>query len=191
MPRFWIISAGGKLDVTIKWWPSWKYQEVVDHFQGVVEFVQIGEMGHHHPALNGVIDLRGATTLRQLICLMYHADGVLTPVSMPMHLAAAVETKPGAPKNRPCVVVAGGREPPHWEAYPHHQYIHTVGMLRCCDTGGCWRNRTVPLGDGDERDNPDNLCVDVVNAYPRCMDMITTQDVIGRIEGYIAGGVLA
>jgi len=33
-----------------------------------------------------------------------------------MHLAAAVETKPGMPQNRPCVVVAGGREPERWLA---------------------------------------------------------------------------
>ena len=33
---------------------------------------------------------------------------------------------------RPCVVVAGGREPAHWEAYPDHQFIHNNGALRCC-----------------------------------------------------------
>ena len=31
---FWIIAAGGKYDVTIKWWDSRRYQEVVDHFRG-------------------------------------------------------------------------------------------------------------------------------------------------------------
>ena len=45
-------------------------------------------------------------------------------------------------------MVAGGREPPHFTAYPHHQYIHTVGALRCCDDGGCWKSRTRALGDG-------------------------------------------
>jgi hypothetical protein len=95
------------------------------------------------------------------------------------------------PKNRPCVVVAGGREPPHWEAYPHHQFIHTIGALPCCDNGGCWKSRTVPLGDGDEKDRPENLCVDVVGGLPRCMDMIRPQDVIQRIQMYFDGGVLS
>ena len=163
---------------------------MVDHFRGVIEFVQVGERGHHHPPLDGVIDLRGATTLRQLVRLMNHAEGVLTGVSLLMHLGAAVEVKEGMPKNRPCVVVAGGREPPHWEAYPHHQFIHTVGALPCCDNGGCWRSRTLPLGDGDEKDQPEHLCVDVVDQLPRCMDLITADEVARRIELYYAGGAL-
>ena len=108
-----------------------------------------------------------------------------------MHLAAAVEVKPGMPLNRPCVVVAGGREPPHFTAYPHHQFIHTVGALLCCDNGGCWKSRAVPLGDGDVNDRPDALCVDPVGTLPRCMDMITADDVIRRIELYFQGGALA
>jgi hypothetical protein len=107
-----------------------------------------------------------------------------------MHLAAAVEAPGGAPRNRPCVVVAGGREPPHWFAYPHHQVLHTVGALRCCDNGGCWKARTLPLGDGDEKDEVENLCVDVVGELPRCMDMIRPRDVIERIETYFEGGVI-
>jgi hypothetical protein len=105
-----------------------------------------------------------------------------------MHLAAAVETAPGKPRHRPCVVVAGGREPPHWTAYPHHQFILTVGALRCCDNGGCRKSRTLPLGDGDYKD--EELCVDVVGTLPRCMDMITAREVIRRIELYYEGGAL-
>ncbi len=187
---FWIVSAGGKFDYTIKWWDPARYQAVVDHFRGRILFVQVGESSHHHPALEGALDLRGKTDLRQLVRLVYHGQGALGPVSLLMHLAAAVEVAPGMPKNRPCVVVAGGREPPHWETYPHHQFIHTVGALRCCDNGGCWKARTLPLGDGDEKDRPDNLCVDVVGALPRCMDMITAGEVIHRIERYFEGGAL-
>jgi len=155
-----------------------------------------------------VLDLRRKTDVRQLIRLVYHAQGVLCPVTALMHLAAAVPVKPGMPKNRPCVVVAGGREPMQWEAYPHHQYIHTNGALRCCDEGGCWKSRTVPLGDGDEKDKPEHLCVDVVMKelrhagipggrkgiekypLPRCMDMITAEEVVRRIELYFTGGAL-
>jgi ADP-heptose:LPS heptosyltransferase len=181
----WLIDAGGKRDFTIKWWDWRRYQRVVDHFLGRIQFIQIGDDRHFHPALANVIDMRGKTDLRQLIQLVYHADGVLCPVSFPMHLAAAVETRPGGPASRPCVVVAGGREPPHWEAYPHHQFIHTVGTLKCCDHGGCWKSRTFPLGDGAEGDRPENLCVDVRDVLPACMDMITADDVIRRIEMYL------
>jgi len=203
---FWIVAGGGKNDYTIKWWDTHRFQKVVNHFRGRILFVQVGEKNHHHPRLNGALDLRGKTDLRQLVRLMYHAQGVLSPVTMLMHLAAAVEAKPGMPKNRACVVIAGGREPMQWEAYPHHQYIHTNGSLMCCDNGGCWKARTVPIGDGDEKDNPEHLCVDVVTkqippakgkkrepetyALARCMDMITHEEVIRRIELYFTGGAL-
>ena len=138
-----------------------------------------------------------------------------------MHLAAAVETAPGMPKNRPCVVLAGGREPAQWEAYPHHQYLHTNGALLCCDQGGCWKSRVVPLGDGDDKDLPQHLCVNVVHQrdatrsfsrrpqdlppeyaradapdrvltdyLPRCLDLISAEEVVRRIELYFAGGAL-
>ena len=194
---------------------------VVERFAGRILFVQVGEAGHHHPALRGVLDLRGKTTLRQLVRLVHHAQGVLGPVTLLMHLAAAVEVGPGMPRNRPCVVVAGGREPAQWEAYPHHQYLHTNGALRCCDNGGCWKSRVVPLGDGDAKDEPDKLCEDVVHQWdpalsftreanepvpahaaadapwreatdflPRCLDMISAEDVIRRIELYFDGGAV-
>ena len=188
---FWIVVAGGKRDYTVKWWSTQRFQSVVDHFAGRVLFVQVGSPHHHHPRLRGVLDLIGKTDLRQLVRLVYHSQGVLCPVTFHMHLAAAVEVKGGRPKNRPCVVVAGGREPPHWEAYPHHQFIHTVGSLLCCDNGGCWKARTFPLNDGDPKDAPGSRCVDVVDALPRCMDLITPAEVIARIERYFDGGVAA
>jgi ADP-heptose:LPS heptosyltransferase len=187
---FWIIVSGGKYDLTIKWWDVRRYQQVVDHFRGKIQFVQVGNMQHYHPKLDGVIDFRRKTDLRQLVRLVYHSQGVLCGVTALMHLAAAVETKAGDPVNRPCVVIAGGREPVHWEAYPHHQFIHTLGALSCCQNGGCWRSRTAPLGDGDDRDNPENLCLNVVRDLPRCMDMINAEEVIRRIELYYTGGAL-
>ncbi len=187
---FWIIAAGGKFDVTIKWWETKRWQKIVDYFRGKIQFVQIGAIEHHHPKLEGVIDLRGQTDIRQLIRLVYHSQGVVCPVTALMHLAAAVETKPTMPKNRPGVIIAGGREPMQWEAYPHHQFIHTNGALLCCDQGGCWKSRVKPLGDGDDRDRLENLCVDVVGNLPRCMDMIAAPEVIRRIEKYFDGGAI-
>jgi ADP-heptose:LPS heptosyltransferase len=186
---FWIVVAGGKNDFTVKWWDINRFQEVIDYFRGKITFVQVGKVGDYHPALKNVIDLRGKTDLRQLIHLAYHANGVLSPVTFMMHLAAAVECRGNAAQNRPCVVVAGGREPPQWGAYPSHQFIHTVGALPCCAIGGCWKSRTMPLGDGDNNDKPENLCKNVVGTLPYCMDMITAEMVIRRIEGYFDGTV--
>jgi hypothetical protein len=192
---FWIIVAGGKYDFTTKWWDPARYQQVVDHFSGRIQFVQCGETKHFHPSLRGVIDLVGKTDIRQFVRLMYHASGVICPVTFAMHLAAAVEVKAGRPKNRACVVVAGGREPSQWEKYGHHRYLETNGALRCCDNGGCWKARCQPLGDGDEKDRPENLCVAPVTispelVIPRCMDLITAGDVIRAVEMYFDGGAL-
>lgn len=187
---FWLLNAGGKADLTIKWWDARRYQAVVDHFRGRLQFVQVGAAEHCHQGLRGTIDLRGQTDVRQLIRLLYHAQGVLCGVTGLMHLAAAVPT-PGKPGGlRPCVVVAGGREPVHWEQYPGHQFIHTVGALACCAEGGCWRSRTRPLGDGNERDQPAQLCRDVRRGLPRCMDLISAEEVARRIEVYFRGGRL-
>jgi ADP-heptose:LPS heptosyltransferase len=186
---FWVLDAGGKYDVTIKWWSAVRFQKVVDHFKGRILFVQVGANGHHHPRLDGVLDLRGRTTLRELIRLVHHSDGCLCGVTALMHLAAAVPMRTHSNRMRPCVVVAGAREPAHWEQYPGHQYIENVGALPCSN-GGCWKDRVVPLGDGDERDDPERLCVDPVGDLPRCMDLISAEEVIRRIELYYSGGAL-
>lgn len=179
---WWIVAAGGKYDYTIKWWSRRRYQEVINKLQGVVHFVQVGESGHYHPPLAGVTDLRSLTSLRDLVRLAYHCHGVLCGVTFLMHLAAALPPMPGRPIPRSGVVIAGGREPPHWEAYPTHQFLHTVGKLSCCATGGCWRSRTVSLGDGEVHDAPDKLCVDVHDGMPRCMSMISATTVASLLH---------
>ena len=190
---YWVIIAGGKYDYTTKWWNPASYQRVVDHFKDRILFVQCGEKGHWHPPLANVLNLVGKTDARQFIRLIHHADGVVCPVTFAMHLAAAVETKPSKPRNRACVIVAGGREPAHWESYPHHQYISTNGALTCCDDGGCWKSRCQQVGDGDPKDN--DLCpypvrVQTDLCIPKCLEMIKPEDVIRRIEFYYEGGAL-
>jgi len=190
--RFWLIVAGGKYDFTCKWWNPASYQRVVDYFHGKMNFIQCGQAGHWHPPLKRVLNLVGRTDLRQFVRLMYHAEGVICPVTFAMHLAAAVPTRPGSPALRPCVVIAGGREPPHWEAYPHHQFLHTMAALPCCATKGCWKSRCHPAGDGDLKDSQ-NVCespVDVSDTLriPKCMHMITPEDVTRAVERYYEGG---
>lgn len=181
---FWIMIAGGKYDFTAKWWNPEYAQEVVDHFKGKITFVQCGEAGHWHPPLKGAINLIGKTDLRQFIRLMYHAEGAVCPVTFAMHAAAAVPTKDGG--LRPCVVIAGGREPAHWEQYPGHQFLHTIGQLPCCKTGGCWKSRCQKVGDGDEKDRS-GLCEMPVEVreglhIAKCMHSIVATDLIHAIN---------
>jgi len=193
---FWIIVAGGKTDFTAKLNDPSVSQEVVDHFKGKISFVQCGsdESGHWHTPLKNVTNLIGKTDLRQFIRLVYHSVGVLCPVTFAMHAAAAIEMKRTPPINRPCVVVAGGREPMQWEAYPNHRFLSVNGALDCCDNGGCWKSRCQLVGDGDSKDVKD-LCkypIQINDDFriPKCMDMIKANDIIRAIETYYEGGVL-
>jgi ADP-heptose:LPS heptosyltransferase len=200
--NFWLVFAGGKYDYTAKWWSPVYYQKVVDHFKGRILFVQCGDPQHFHPSLNGVVNLIGNTSARQLIRLVYHSNGVLCPVTFAMHLAAAVPMRPfdlhgrKLPANRPCVVLAGGREAMHWEAYPNHQFMHTVGALPCCARGGCWKSRCQKVGDNDPKDDPAQLCVNPVKVSEtlqigKCQTMITPQMVCSRISTFFSGGLFA
>jgi ADP-heptose:LPS heptosyltransferase len=176
---YWLIFAGGKRDLTTKWWPRANYQSVVDRLRGKVRLVQVGSASDHHPPLRGVKNLVGRTTLRDLVRLVYHCQGVICPITSGMHLAAAFD--------KPCVVIAGGREPPHWEMYPGHQYLHTVGELACCARGGCWRARVVPLKDG--ADSNRSLCSLPVRTNgtftARCMTLIEPPQVTTAVRRYL------
>jgi ADP-heptose:LPS heptosyltransferase len=186
---YWVVAAGGKYDIPIKWWESGRYQHVVDAFEGRILFVQVGGKEDYHPGLNGVIDLRGQTSVRELVLLVHHAQGVLCGVTGLMHLAAAVPVRDPKSGLRPCVVVAGGREPSHWEAYPHHQFIHTIGALPCCAVGGCWKSHPASFRypTGQKRAKRSSLCTNLVSELPRCMDLIAPEEVIRRIEMYFLG----
>jgi hypothetical protein len=115
---------------------------------------------------------------------------VIAPITFAMLLAAASPTRPGQPLRKPCVVTAGGREPVQWYGCGSgHTILHTIGALRCCDNGGCWKNDITPRGVADR------VCVDPVafngRMVQRCMrDLVTPCDVIRAIERYYIGGAL-
>jgi ADP-heptose:LPS heptosyltransferase len=201
--KFWIIMSGGKYDFTAKWWNPLEHQKVVDYFKNKITFVQCGESDHFHPKLNNVINLIGKTNTREFIRLMYHSVGVISPITFAMHLAVAVESKYNL-KNRPAVIIAGGREPAQWEAYPHHRFLSLNGALTCCSNGGCWKSRCTKVGDKDDKDQdlcefPVEINFKIKNPaenfsknllIPKCMDMIKAEDVIKAVESYYIGGIL-
>lgn len=166
--KYWVINAGSKGDYTLKQYH--RYQEVVDLLKDDITFIQIGQLGHSHEPLKGCIDLRGKTSVRELFRLIHKAEGVLTCVSFPMHIAAAF--------SKPCVVVAGAREGTRWELYPNHQFIYLNGTLPCARYDGCWRSQ--------HKD-----CVDMTEAgIPKCMTIITPEMVAERVRLYYSGGIL-
>jgi hypothetical protein len=127
--------------------------------------------------------------------LIYHSDGVMCIVTCLMHIAAAF--------NKPCVVVAGGREPWWWEGYTQenrlfnlrhgmpgwnppandnyveHRYLHTLGQLPCCMNKGCWKTKIEP-----NRDSCQAPSIVGGRRIPRCMELITAEHVVRAVESY-------
>jgi ADP-heptose:LPS heptosyltransferase len=174
-----IINAGVKSDFTNKFWGSKNYQKVVDHFRGRIACVQIGEAHHQHQELDGVINLVGKTTPRELFSLIYNGISAIGPTTFVQHAHAAL--------SKFYVCILGGREPKHWCDYPTQTTLSTMGQLPCCRESACWKSRTVPLNDGDEKDK--SLCaLPVISGHqtiPACMNSITPDSVISAVETYI------
>lgn len=178
---YWVINAGTKDDFTCKRWPVEYYQDVVDRTRGWIQWVQIGEAGHNHTALDGVLNQIGQTTPRELIRLVYHSAGGLGPVTWLQHLCAAWE--------KPYVCLLGGREPLAWTQYPLQYTLHTLGALDCCRTQACWRSRVVALHDGKEQD--ESLCAHPEVTWrlpvPGCMARISPTEVVMTLERIVRG----
>jgi ADP-heptose:LPS heptosyltransferase len=138
-----------------------------------ISIVQVGQLEHNHPLLNGVIDMRGKTNVRQLIRTIFKAEGVLSCVSFPMHIAAALE--------KPCVVVAGAREGTRWELYPSHRFLYMNGAMSCGLYDGCWKSKLEECAQPVETN---------VGKAPLCLDLIRPADVVRAMELYYMGGVL-
>lgn len=188
--KYWLINAGGKRDFTCKIWDYTRFQKVVDACQDIT-FIQIGRSQDLHPELTGVnvVNLLDKTNYRDLMRLTRFANGVLTGVSFPMHLAAAIEPANTYPfKHVPCIVIAGNRENRNWEQYPWHSYLCRDNLFTCASHGGCWKSRVLPLGDSNIKYN-ESLCEDPIalasgQTIPACLDAISADEVIELIRKY-------
>ena len=178
--HYWIISPGTRNQFTSKIWPYDRWQKVVESFPNIT-FVQIGLKEHNIPKLQGknIIDFTGKTEhpeigIRDLFKLCYHAQGGLSLVSFLMHLMGAFQ--------KPCVVVAGAREPVSFEAYNYHRYLHNQGSMMCSKhtdiTKSCWRTSVEGCTNRTK------------TGHPKCLDMITVDNVIEAFESYYVGGRL-
>ena len=169
--KFWLIDAGHKEDAPLKQYPY--YQEVMDilRVRCPLKFVQIGHADHIHAPLDGsnVLSLVGKTDLRQLIRLAWWAEGIISPISFPMVMAAAYEA--------PCVVVAAATEPIRWQVYPNHRWLTMVGSMSCAAWDGCWKSKVED-------------CAQMVDGYPKCYRMIEPEAVADAVLSYYEGGSL-
>lgn len=192
--RYWAFLSGGKSDFTAKVWSAAYWQETIDQLNALgIPCVQIGgtDRGHWHPEVKNVLNLVGKTSLRDMLRVIYHADGIICGVTGAMHFAAGLQ--------KPCVVLAGGREAWWWEAYVRentglggadvaaklinpHRYLHTIGLLDCCQRHGCWKNKVIKTQDDA------SACkypiIKPGQSIPKCLDMITPNHVVEAVMSY-------
>ena len=190
---YWYLVAGGKTRITTKLWSTARFQQVADLLcRHGVSVVQGGAhfRGHQHPGLRGVVDVVGKTSLRDVLWFVYHAEGVICPVTFQMHVAAAFD--------KPCVVIAGGREPWWWEAYmdsPRHfgpecasvamPHRYLTGSPNCCHRPGCWAIHADPATASSREPS----CVRPVNdgsgqILPACLSTISVEMVVDAVLAY-------
>jgi glycosyltransferase involved in cell wall biosynthesis len=194
--RYWVVAPGGKRDCTTKIWDWREFQRVIDYYKGRLKFVVIGRSDHIVEKMDGVINLvdKFNKNLRGLFSLVYHSEGCVSGVSFLMHLAAGMpgyKGEFGQSLRKPCVSIYGGREPITFTNYNQHQILHTGGAFKCCEDGGCWQSRVVPLPKDRNKNN--RMCHNTVEAGGRtvqsCMNVIGAEDVIRAIDIYYEGNV--
>lgn len=204
--RYWLCFPGGKTDFTAKLWSTSQWVELIARLSAAgFACVQAGHKNnrgpvqHINPTIPGMaINLVGKTSVRDLLRLIYHADGVICGVTFAMHAAAALQ--------KPCVVLGGGRECWWWEAYVKenrglaapevlsqlrvpHRFLHTTGHLDCCQHHGCGKSHTLPQeAKGGCCSNP---IVTPGDATPLCMQLITPELVELAVYSYYLDSTLA
>ena len=176
---YWIIVTGGEKGWGCKMYPTVRWQEVIDQNPDIL-FYQLGANNDQHVRLRGsnVVDYIGKTEnrdtgIRDLFKLFLNAEGSIGLVSFHMHLSGGLK--------KPCVVVAGAREPVSFTRYAGHQYIATDGTLPCATTA-CWHC------DIKACTNPVTVNGEII---PKCVDMITSQEITRYIRRYYDGGRLS
>ncbi len=181
---YWIIVIGGEKGWGCKMYPFERWQEFINQNPDTL-FYQLGAAEDKQPRLQGknVIDYVGKTQdkntgIRDLYKIFLNAEGSIGLVSFHMHLSGALY--------KPSIVIAGAREPVSFTRYPGHQYLATDGCLSCA-LSACWHCdiNTCP-----------NLIVDETKPnildrkIPKCVDIITPQDITNALNKYYLGGRL-
>jgi len=206
-PPYWVFLSGGKTDFQAKIWARKYWQQLISMTRKDIAWVQCGGGSKNHimhEQIDGIAHyMVKKTSLRDFIRLIYHADGVVCAITAAMHIAAGF--------NKPCVVIAGGREPWWWEAYTNqnrvnnmriadprwqipkgdtyveHAFLHTIDKLQCCTGHGCWKSKI----SGKTGSNCKQV-VDVAGQrIPKCLSMITPEMVAESVFSYYTNGAMA
>lgn len=118
-----------------KEWPDPYWDELAARLAARGTVVDVGAPPADPPAVpaGSYLDLRGRTSLPELIAALAAADLHVAPITGTVHIAAAVGV--------PAVVIYGGYEPPVCTAYPGH-----IGLYSPVECAPCWMKEPCPYG---------------------------------------------
>ena len=122
-----------------EWYPS-RFQEVCTELRSDVTIVQLGSA--KDPKLEGAIDLRGKTTLRESAAILANSLVFVGLVGFLMHLARAVDCR--------SVILYGGREKPTQTGYVANKNLYS--QVKCAP---CWLRNPCEY---------DRKCMDMITA---------------------------
>lgn len=109
-------------------WFAEGYQSVVSSLKFKYDFVQIGSPTD--PPIEGALDLRGKTTIRQTAAILSRSLAFVGQVGFLMHLARAVDCR--------SVILYGGREKPFQSGYTCNENLYSeVGCSPCWRLNSC------------------------------------------------------
>jgi heptosyltransferase-1 len=135
LPRPYVLIQRRAGDWTPnKNWPDESWNELIQLLSGVGTIIEVGAVDETScpSGLVHYIDLRGKTTLQELIACVAAADVLVGPDSGPMHIAAAVGT--------PAVVILGGYDLRENIAYSGNKILDT--RIHCSP---CWLRSPCPI----------------------------------------------
>jgi ADP-heptose:LPS heptosyltransferase len=105
-----------------EWYPQ-RFQEVCSELRKDVQIIQLGSLDD--PKLEGAIDKRGKTSLRESAAILANSLVYIGLVGFLMHLARAVDCR--------SVIIYGGREKPAQSGYVANKNLYS--QVRCAP---CW-----------------------------------------------------
>lgn len=124
-------GLGAKWPMQNKQWFPERFQAVVNGLKSEFKFVQLGSL--NDPVLDGVMDLRGKTSIRETAAVLASSRLYIGNAGFLMHLARAVEC--------PAVIIYGGREAPWQTGYACNENLYSA--VPCAP---CWLWNTCDHG---------------------------------------------
>jgi hypothetical protein len=157
-------NLAARFPIRNKLWPSERMQVVANALKDEFDLVQLGAPSD--PRLDGALDLRGKTSVRQAAAVLAQSRLFIGLTTGLMHLARAVECR--------SVIVYGGREHPHQSGYSANENLHWEGPC-----APCWERDAC---DFDRRCMRDIQPASVIAAARRQLERYGTPLAIDRAE---------